>query len=176
MIDYDKIAKAINYYQNNGFEYIDVPWLISKETIDITRPKNCRDFNTFLGNLVASGEQSFLEIRNNLIPNNLYQCVTPCFRDDCYDDLHQPYFLKVELIHAQPKNASAAFNEILKIASDFFKIFSDISIIETEIGKDILINGIEVGSYGIREYQNFTWIFGTGLAEPRLTQALLSIP
>lgn len=31
MIDYNKIAKAINFYQNKGFCYIDVPWLVSKE-------------------------------------------------------------------------------------------------------------------------------------------------
>ena len=37
---------------------------------------------------------------------------------------------------------------------------------------DISLNGIEVGSYGYRTYAGHHWIFGTGLALPRMTIAL----
>jgi hypothetical protein len=32
-------------------------------------------------------------------------------------------------------------------------------------------NDIEIGSYGMREYENFKWIYGTGMAEPRFSKA-----
>jgi len=32
-------------------------------------------------------------------------------------------------------------------------------------------SNIELGSYGIGSYENYKWVYGTGLAEPRLSQA-----
>jgi hypothetical protein len=37
---------------------------------------------------------------------------------------------------------------------------------------DLVYRGIELGSYGIRKCNFLTWIYGTGVAEPRLTRAL----
>lgn len=45
------------------------------------------------------------------------------------------------------------------------------SIEKVDYGYDLLLSGIEVGSYGFREYKNNKWIYGTGLAEPRFSQA-----
>jgi hypothetical protein len=44
----------------------------------------------------------------------------------------------------------------------------------SEYNIDIVINGIEVGSYGLRvlNLTGFIWIYGTGLALPRMTQAI----
>ena len=39
---------------------------------------------------------------------------------------------------------------------------------------DIVINNIEVGSYGIRENSFLKYIYGTACAEPRLSIALKS--
>jgi hypothetical protein len=44
--------------------------------------------------------------------------------------------------------------------------------VKTDVGYDLEINGIEVGSYGRREVGDFTWVYGTGLALPRFSQAL----
>lgn len=45
-----------------------------------------------------------------------------------------------------------------------------INIQKTEIGADLTINGIEIGSYGVRTYNHITWVYGTGLAEPRFSK------
>jgi hypothetical protein len=37
---------------------------------------------------------------------------------------------------------------------------------------DIQYNGIELGSYGIRSCDFLEWIYGTAIAEPRLTLAI----
>ena len=36
--------------------------------------------------------------------------------------------------------------------------------------EDILINGIEYGSYGIRTFKDFYYIYGTGVALPRFSK------
>jgi hypothetical protein len=42
----------------------------------------------------------------------------------------------------------------------------------TPEGIDLVLNGIEVGSYGVRTVGNRTWTYGTGLALPRFTVAI----
>ncbi len=176
MIDYRKIADAVDYYVEQGYKYIEVPWIAKKETVDITRPDWCREFDTFLGCLVSSGEQSFLEIRDKLEDNKKYVCVTPCFRDESViNQLTQNWFLKAELIIVNPTSIDMKLTGMKLIARNFFEKYSHNSYVEiTNEGFDILINGIEVGSYGYREYKDFGWIYGTGCAEPRLSQALRS--
>jgi len=63
--------------------------------------------------------------------------------------------------------------------SFFSDYFNEIRLKET--GKDMfdidaIINGksYELGSYGIRDCEFLTWIYGTGLAEPR-TSSLLNL-
>lgn len=192
MIDYEKIAAAVYYYETHNFKYIEVPWLISKESMMITAPPGVRLFDTFAGSLVASGEQSFLEIRKELMKANsfpaLYQCVTPCFRDEANpDDLHLQYFMKNELIginwHSFENKEEvpwALLNFVMRIALDFFRRYAkdeDIKLIDAPmsnsvVNHDITIKGIEVGSYGYRYTDDFAWVYGTGCAEPRLSQVL----
>lgn len=175
MIDYKLIHEATEHYKRLGYNLIEVPWLVSKEALDVTRPPEARHFTTFKGELVASGEQSFIEIRKDLCPGRKYQCVTPCFRDEKYDDLHKPWFLKCELILPLWKDddAEAAVDVVLKDAYDFFRRYASYEgspvKIKTDIGWDINMLGIEVGSYGYREYDGFRWVYGTGVAEPRLS-------
>lgn len=173
MIDYSKISQAVDFYSKKGYEYIEVPWLISNASLNITRPKDARPFDTFAGSLVASGEQSFLEIRKNLVLNKKYQCVTPCFRDEIVSEWQKQYFIKNELIISINKgDFKNCLNEVLKDSYTFFNKFGDVEIVRTEIGWDILMSGIELGSYGYREIEDFAWIYGTGCAEPRLSQAI----
>jgi len=176
MINYGRIQNAIDFYQKLGYQYLDVPWLVKKESVDVTKPPTARNYETFAGCLVASGEQSFYEIRHDLCPSRFYQCVTPCFRDEKYDELHLPYFLKNELIVVLWRGDSA---EVImdKMIHDAFQFFSrycygGISEVHTDIGTDLAFHGIELGSYGVRDIDGFRWVYGTGCAEPRLSQAI----
>lgn len=186
-IDYTKIGHAVKHYTKLGYEYIDAPWLVSLDSIIVTRPQGARVFSTFAGELVASGEQSFLEIRDQLKPGR-YQCVTPCFRDEkVHDELHLQYFMKNELIWVPDLNkldfaedflvANVIRDEMIEDAKSFFDLYAPSQIVNAPVlnafgNKDIQINGIEVGSYGHRLHAGFIWIYGTGCAEPRLTQAI----
>ena len=47
-----------------------------------------------------------------------------------------------------------------------------LSVVATEEGHDLMLNGIEVGSYGHRSIPGIeTWAYGTGLALPRFSVA-----
>lgn len=177
MIDYMKIARAVEYYKTCDYEYIDAPWFVSLDSLLVTRPSGTRIFSTFAGELVASGEQSFIEMRKKLKPGK-YQCVTPCFRDDKYDKLHQMYFMKNELIWVPEMNVRpicSLVDIMINESLQFFKRYGEAKIVEIKYdhnnicSKDIFVNGIEVGSYGVRLHDGFTWCYGTGCAEPRLS-------
>jgi|GEM_PF-552696 len=181
-IDYSKISYAIEFYVSEGFGYLEVPWIVSKEANTITAPEGVKLFDNFLGCNVASGEQSFLELimQNKLVPGK-YVCCTPCFRDEkILDDLHFNWFEKVELIDFlgygtfSKEKVKCNLDNLLNSANSFFKKYIDTEIIDTSDGRDIISekHKIELGSYGIRHYNDFSWIYGTGIAEPRLSQVL----
>jgi hypothetical protein len=81
-------------------------------------------------------------------------------------------------MHAMPADPKTAMEQMLKDAEYYHKRFSrlhnnsSVDIVATDEGYDININGIEVGSYGFREIGDFMWVYGTGLAEPRFSQAV----
>lgn len=183
-INYERIARALDFYKRQRqYEYVEVPWVVGKEAVDITRPPLSRRFDVTwgadpVGALVASGEQSLLDIRADLCPGRKYVCVTPCFRDDTPDQFHQREFMKVELMIVVWKHdpAEPALHTITQDARAFFGLFqscgSTLQLTQTDIGQDLTIEGIEVGSYGCREHGDFRWVYGTGVAEPRLSQSL----
>jgi hypothetical protein len=47
---------------------------------------------------------------------------------------------------------------------------NEIKIVKTNIGYDLELNNIELGSYGVRKYGQLHWVYGTGLAEPRFSK------
>ena len=62
-------------------------------------------------------------------------------------------------------------------AQQFFSLHVPVDLVKTDDERsdesyDIESNGIELGSYGIRQHENITWVYGTGLAEPRLSIAI----
>jgi seryl-tRNA synthetase len=173
MIDYEKISAAIKFYSSIGYKYIEAPWFVSDESMAVTCPPDRRCFNTFAGNLVASGEQSFIEMRKIMKPGR-YCCATPCFRDESsVDDLHLLYFFKVELINVAPDDTEDATLDTIQDALEFFKRYGNtIRRVRTDIGHDLYMGDVEIGSYGFRSYDGFDWIYGTGCAEPRLSQAI----
>jgi len=183
MIDYLKIANAIEFYRHNGYTLLDVPWTVPKGVMAVTTPDrvnldNCRYLDKYL---IGSAEQSFIEmIENNQLPFDKCCAITPCFRDDEEDKYHQKYFMKLELIHYQhPVNRSDERMEVnlymmICDASQFFGSYLPVVVKKTDdpnsvISYDIEHAGIELGSYGIREHEGNSWIYGTGLAEPRLS-------
>lgn len=183
-INYITIGDAIAHYILMGYDYIEVPWAVSYEAMSVTTPKNAKLYPLELTGspisedkyLVASAEQSFIQLMIDKkidIPGK-YVAATPCFRDDEINFFHKRYFFKVELIEifsGPIRNKPTATKKMAEIAADYMYTGHQLKIVKTKDGLDITINGIEVGSYGCRKYKNFHWVYGTGLAEPRFSQA-----
>jgi len=172
LIDYRKIAKAISYYEARGYQYIEVPWAVSEQALNITRPAGTALYPYEDKLLVASAEQSFFEmiIRNEL-EKGKYITVTPCFREESeINDFTRKYFVKAELIDTiQPTLLS--LERTVNMAVDFFKLFIDtVEVVQIGDTYDIQGGGIELGSYGIRNNKLVgDLIYATACAEPRLS-------
>lgn len=177
MINYQIIADSVAFYINQGFSYMETPWLIDKAADDATRLPHGTIYEVN-GNkrLPASGEQSFINMMLlGQLPTGKYVTVTPCFRDDDVDLIHKKWFLKTELIITD----LSAFYPNLKCmvaAKNFFSKqgipYNDIETVKTKNGHDLIYKDIELGSYGYREYGNLKWVYGTGVAEPRFSTTL----
>lgn len=174
-IDYSLLGKALQHYKMLGFTYVEVPWAVEGRHIDATLPPGARRTQLVERNpltvidLVGSAEQGFLSM--NLAPG-LYVGVTPCFRcEDRQDLLYQRWFMKIELFDNRDE---PAFRPLLVKAKGLMQSFSPAPVVEveTEIGIDLEIGGIEVGSYGCRSIHGYRpWAYGTGLALPRFSVA-----
>lgn len=182
-IDWVRLGHAVSHYANNGFSHIEVPWMETERTIAVTCPDPTKMWNVEnRGILVGSAEQSFIgkHLRGEL-PEGKYVACTPCFRiEDGYDAGRRPWFMKVELYQSDDVT-TANLDRMVEMARGFFAgvIGNDksLAVVLTPEGFDIELNGIEIGSYGIREYtdpdgRSIHWIYGTGLAEPRFSYAL----
>lgn len=174
LIDYVKIAAAIEYYKKVGFTYIEVPWDTPKKHREITF--RGKDFNPIGEDrfLVGSSEQSFAYLTDiGKLKSGSYVACTPCFRGDEIDETHQQYFMKVELFDTNDTSIRR-LHHIIKLAEKFFSTYTPVRIIETDHNQyDIeTTTGIELGSYGIRLWHGLEWIFATGLAEPRLSKSM----
>lgn len=172
LIDYVKIGTASQYYAERGYEEIAVPWILGFESYNATRPPDRREFFSLDGYLNASGEQSFLELLLRGEKLTKHFCITPCFRDEpILDLLHYRYFVKLELI-----NMDASLENLVTMIRDaqqFFEHYLPVRVIQTDThgySFDLVdaTHGIELGSYGIRTYKDHSWIYGTGIALPRL--------
>ncbi len=164
-----RFAEAQVFYKRYGFKHIDVPWIADKDICLLTAPENVTLYPIDNKYLVASAEQSFLQLlKDGKSLSGKYQTITPCFRDDKIDFLHQRYFTKLELFDSDI-NCS-----MLECCLDFFKDFLPCEILKTERGHDIISSKsrIELGSYGARDTIYGKYYYGTGLAEPRLSRVL----
>ena len=176
MINYDNLHNAVVFYEKHGFKRIEVPWLVTEAVDSITRPQGVEPYvvEAKKKNLIASGEQGFLYLYlKEYLPKGAFQTVTPCFRNDSFDFTHTKYFMKNELI--QTDNVCGyRLEEIVEIATAKFQPYflEDLDIIKTADGFDINHGTTELGSYGIRECEFLEWIYGTGLAEPRMSKII----
>jgi len=169
-IDYRKLAAGLDYYESCGYEYMEVPWVVSGEAESATLPPDATATSVQYGDLVGSAEQGFIELllRGRTI---LKACtITPCFRiEDSYDELHHAYFMKLELIDtdATPENLQRMISD----ARGFLQQYVDTDIEATGDSTYDIVDTkhcIELGSYGIRTFNDTAYIYGTGIAPPRL--------
>ncbi len=199
-INYERLARAIQYYKSLRYEYVELSWTARLQAIDVTKPKKKKDYPLYGDQyLVGSGEQTFIDLLlRNKISNGKFFGVTPCFRDDKIDELHNKCFMKLELINIYPKYSVHPKRPYNKL--DMFRVFEDVDDIKNDaleffnsegnktvqfaVVDDInpgykfdivsLEGGIEVGSYGFNQIREkgIAWVYGTGLAEPRFSKAL----
>jgi aspartyl/asparaginyl-tRNA synthetase len=185
-INYNLLNKALKYFSKKGFKQVEVPWRVSKEAIEGTF-KSSESLKSDDKFLIGSAEQGFLELYlQNKLTSNQLMSVSPCFRNGSEDYFHQQEFIKLELIYFN--NYQISYSDIIQY--QVFKRFvlsfiikklkiksSDIIVIKTNdsrsiYSEDIMINGVEYGSYGIREFQGSYYIYGTGIALPRASKII----
>lgn len=187
-IDYFLISRAIDFYAHKGFKYVEAPWMVGPNALNSTLPpgKNAfwvEDWHELADKsrsaLVGSAEQGFVQLMlDGRLPLGSHMAAGPCFRDDEVDELHQKTFFKVELIivmdYAPPPEFALkmAHEDALEFFYQNTGLRDRLLEVETEAGYDINLNGIEIGSYGVRSFEGHHWIYGTGLAEPRFSMAL----
>lgn len=178
-VNWEYLVAALQWYEARGYKRVDLPWHASLDGIQSTLDDLGRTYElSNLGYLVGSAEQSFVDaLMSGTLGQGKFVSLTPCFRKEpVFDTTHHPYFMKVELF-----DTNACNGRDFEIALDAKTFMEEISgrcaeIVPTEIGYDLEINGIEVGSYSSRKYAGFEWTCGTGIAEPRFTQSLRKIP
>lgn len=181
-VDYHRLVGAQSWWVAAGYRYIDVPYWVSERAIRMTLPKFLDHQHDIFPvsntgrHLVGSAEQSFCQMMldGDLEPGR-YCAITPCFRDEVEDDLHQKHFMKLEILDTS--GATYALDRILSSAFEIMTAMSgfqskNLKLIEYQGGYDINLGGVEIGSYGFREAEGFGWAMGTGLAEPRFSVAL----
>jgi hypothetical protein len=188
-IDWSLVGRAVDYYESAGFKYVEVPWVVDAATVMVTLPAGKRPMRASCHYderddlmFVGSAEQSFLQMMldGKLAPGS-YVTASPCFRDDEVDELHFKDFFKVELIVVLNHMAPYEYVRSLAVEADvFFRRTGTLPaehlrMVETPIGLDIELGGIEIGSYGARYYEGHHWVYGTGLAEPRFSQAMAKL-
>jgi seryl-tRNA synthetase len=175
-IRWDLISRAIHIYQEYGYTYVEVPWIVSDEAVRVTLPPGREGLRCEDGPLIGSAEQAFLQLMldGTLAPGR-YVAASPCFRADDPDDLHFRYFFKVELIEFATSPIESWGEAVQRMADDALFFLRSLQgatkarIVPTAQGLDIELRGIELGSYGYRSHKGLHWIYGTGLAEPRFT-------
>ncbi len=198
-IDYRLLSEAVDFYKGLGYQYIEVPWIVKSVIASLTLKDRSRayivDSHTTIGELVGSAEQGFIDqfIKGVIPSGKKVVSVSPCFRKEpeC-DEYHFNQFIKVELgmgffissfmdevqLHTTIDNSIRTF---INHANAFFDSKTDklVECVEVNGDFDLMIDDIELGSYGYRVFQRqdaIIWIYGTGLALPRFSQAIDAIP
>lgn len=176
MIDYNILSEAVNFYQKKSYSRIEVPWMVTEDVDKVTRPSDKSPL--IVGrknkNLIASGEQGFIYMMlKGFLPSGNYQTITPCFRDESYDFTHSKTFMKCELISTIDV-CEGNLHKMINHSHEFFsKYLPDVEIEKTDTDMfDLTYDDIELGSYGIRHFKHLSWIYGTGVAEPRLSRII----
>ncbi len=185
-IDYHKVSHAISLYAEKGYKYVDTPWYVGAAALKATLPRERYGFCMWHPELptdkflVGSAEQGFLQMMQRAeIGPGTYCSAGPCFRDEpVVDDLHQYSFFKLELIKIYDAKEQPEQLDVYMMGHTAHRVHGDLlwlneeqkrrmKVVRTEIGYDLTLGGIEIGSYGLREVDGHRWLYGTGLALPR---------
>lgn len=181
-VDIEIVVSAHRWW-SNWFKDKAVPALVGPEVMKHTCPEGARDFRIYGpggDSVVASAEQSFLQLEKDgeLEPGS-WMALTPCFRDEEeVEEIRLPVFLKLELIRLSDEMNYYTATEALWLAKKLQKFFKEFYGLPTEIQKtgdgwDVMYQDLELGSFGVRHTLNDkSYIYGTGLAEPRASIAL----
>lgn len=189
-IDWALMCDALETYRKYGYTYIETPWIVHRSATLSTLPPDsaaCEltaqnplhgNFHRY-GDLTGSAEQGFVQLLlDGFLAPGKWVSAGPCFRmEKKIDALHQPYFFKVELMRLlAPGQTRWALDHLADTLHDAMDCMSSLTkrapeMVSTDQGFDLEIDGIEVGSYGVRRHANHVWIYGTGLALPRISQA-----
>lgn len=184
---------AIQWWQTQGFMYVDLPWMVPGGYAAAHRPAFCRDISTPHGSFVGSGEHSFLMLREQgLLAGGAPGFIgwTPCLRDESVlDETHQHGFMKAEwyvsLERTDVSGWRTRLDELMAAQEMMFRAVAlyaegpiGMRIDREECGAaqtDLVVAGLEVGSYGLRHFKGQSYLYGTALALPRFTQALARV-
>lgn len=177
------VATAIQYW-SGWFTPTTVPALVDQDVMKHTCPPGVIDMRLYGegdDTVVASAEQSFLQLeKEGNLPPGFWMALTPCYRDESvFDQTHLPVFLKLELMILAKEREKCHRLEAEWVAyrmQRFFREFCALptTVIETDDGWDVMYEDLELGSFGVRETMTGrSYIYGTGLAEPRASIALL---
>lgn len=185
-MNYDNISTSIKHYRARGYVYMpDAPWVVDKEVYYATKPSDAfvdirivedgLEWTARNQYLVASGEQSFLQLMLDGHHIKRAICVTPCFRKEKkLTEWSRPYFMKSEIINADdPSRANLML--MVHDACAFFEKFVSVKVLETGPDQYDIVEKLtraELGSYGVRSFNDLKWLYGTGCAEPRLSTAI----
>lgn len=180
IIDWSLISKALEFYKERGFTYIETPWFVSEEALIATLSEEKGGVGQEIedGYLVGSAEQGFYQMMlDGSIQPGRYVSASPCHREDEEDEIHYRSFFKVELIEIfGTSQIHGSFANVAEVANEFFMSLipgeMELNYLHTPQGIDILLGDVEIGSYGIRRNGLRRWAYGTGIAEPRLSSTL----
>lgn len=181
-----RLTRCLDFWQRRGFAAVSLPWIAESRYTEATRPAGGTPQPALgPGRLVASGEQSFLQLadRGQLPAAKGYVGWSPCVRQEpVFDQTHHLYFMKVELFVPVDEHDSLSAVEELLAGSLQWNAqelaahgLSSARCSVQDIAPnqwDIELAGLELGSYGVRQHFGITYVYGTGCAEPRFSQAL----
>lgn len=187
-IEWRLLSQALEQYRRIGYVQVETPWVIPTPYMDSTKPHYHNTFEMTQGHfkdqpneLVGSAEQGFVYLKaRGLLPyGNQFMSVSPCFRVEDFDETHLPWFMKLELFIDDTNPVKLEM--MIEDCVEMFKMlnerdccpFEKIEVVKIGDTYDIEMNGVEIGSYGIRRHFDRAedYIYGTGIALPRFTQA-----
>ena len=177
-IDANLLAKAQAFYASHGFIDTPTPWLVGPEAYAATCPPevaaSAHEWHAPPGGYhVASAEQGFIQLlQDGTAFSEKAQSTAPCFRWEAeFDTYHLPFFYKLELYDATA-DSTAMFAMISLAKQLFSRLGVDAQVEPLSDGSIDLVDtrGVELGSYGIRHVNSFSWVYGTGIALPRFSQ------
>jgi hypothetical protein len=199
-IDYKMLGDILNNYRDVGYTYVETPWVVPREVSEMTYRGDV--LSCQLGDLVGSAEQGFLALpeikdtklvscgpcfRNEPVIDALHQSwfmkvelyQSGDHLEEMVHDAEQQIWKLVwtylnridsrrvkEAMAGGPKWPAPDRIDPRDMVAHVFKRKV------TPDGIDLMLNGIEIGSYGVRTVGKRTWTYGTGLALPRFTVAL----